>query len=160
MNIWWVIIEWYRAYPKQSAYLIQSDIQYLTSESLIMAPYSSDMLSTHIEYHSANLYHTYTMYNLADICWDVLNNIISLYYLRIQPILGLNCVVTLYMLLSTVLLVHFSAYHYLTALFSGHLQHLWTLLLGSPSNWLYLPLFFWLKILLYALAQTILWYLC
>ena len=31
-----------------------------------MASYSSDMLPTHIEYHSANLYDTYTMYNLAD----------------------------------------------------------------------------------------------
>jgi hypothetical protein len=30
------------------------------------------------------------MYNLADICWDILNNIMSSYYLCYYQILGLN----------------------------------------------------------------------
>jgi len=30
-----------------------------------MAPYSFDMLPTHIEYHSADPYYTYTMYRLG-----------------------------------------------------------------------------------------------
>jgi hypothetical protein len=73
----------YRAYPKQSAYLIQSDIQYPMSESLIMAPYSLDMLHTHIEYHSTDPYDTDTMYHPVDVRWDVLNDIMSSYYLHI-----------------------------------------------------------------------------
>jgi len=56
-----------------------------------MALYSLDLLPTHIEYHSTNLHNTYIMYNLADICWDVLNNIMSLYYLHYYQIFGLNC---------------------------------------------------------------------
>ena len=59
-----------------------------------MASYSSDTLPTRIEYHSADLYDTYTMYNLADIHWDVLNDIMSLYYLHIYRIFGLNGVLT------------------------------------------------------------------
>ena len=55
-----------------------------------MASYSLDMLPTHIEYHSTDLYYTYTMYNLADIRWDVLNDIMSLYYLHIYHIFGLK----------------------------------------------------------------------
>ena len=55
-----------------------------------MASYSSDTLQTRIEYHSAALYYTYTMYNLADVRWAVLNNIMSLYYLHIYRIFGLN----------------------------------------------------------------------
>ena len=55
-----------------------------------MASYSSDTLPTCIEYHSADLYDTYTMYNPADICWDVLSDIMSLYYLHIYRIFGLN----------------------------------------------------------------------
>jgi len=43
-----------------------------------------------IMYGSANLYHTYTMYNPADICLDILNNIMSLYYLHYYQIFGLN----------------------------------------------------------------------
>ena len=60
-----------------------------------MASYSSDMLPTHIEYHSANLYYTYTMYNPVDVHRDVLNDIMSLYYLHIYWIFGLNGVVYL-----------------------------------------------------------------
>jgi hypothetical protein len=30
------------------------------------------------------------MYNLADICWDVLNDIMSSYYLHNHQIFGLN----------------------------------------------------------------------
>jgi hypothetical protein len=74
----------------QSTYQIQSDIQYSTSESHIMVLYSLDMLSTHIEYHSADTYDTYTMYNLADVHWDILNDIMSSYYLDIYRIFGLN----------------------------------------------------------------------
>ena len=55
-----------------------------------MASYSSDTLPTHIEYHSANLYYTYTMYNPVDIRWEVLNDIMSLYYLHIYHIFGLK----------------------------------------------------------------------
>ena len=55
-----------------------------------MASYSSDTLPTRIEYHSADLYYTYTMYNLADVSWDVLNDIMSSYYLHIYWIFGLN----------------------------------------------------------------------
>src|ERR1700676_5461768 len=60
------------------------------SESQIMALYSSDMLSTHIEYDSADLYDTYTIYNLVDIHWDILNGIMSLYHLHNYWIFGLN----------------------------------------------------------------------
>ena len=55
-----------------------------------MASYSLDTLPTCIEYHSANLYYTYTMYNPVDIHWDVLNDIMSLYYLQIYRIFGLK----------------------------------------------------------------------
>ncbi len=55
-----------------------------------MAQKSSDTLPTHIEYHSADLYYTYTMYNPADVRWDVLNDIMSSYYLRYYRIFGLN----------------------------------------------------------------------
>ena len=51
------------------------------------------MLSTRIKYCSADTYCTYTMYNPPDVCWHVLNNIMSQYYLRIQHVLGLNDVV-------------------------------------------------------------------
>ena len=50
-------------------------------------------ISTCIEYLSANLYNTYTMYNPADVRWDVLNDIMSSYYLCYYQILGLNDVV-------------------------------------------------------------------
>ena len=55
-----------------------------------MAQKSSDTLPTCIEYHSTDLYYTYTMYNLADVRWDILNNIMSSYYLRYYRIFGLN----------------------------------------------------------------------
>jgi len=55
-----------------------------------MAQKSSDMLPTRIEYHSTDLYYTYTMYNLADVRWDILNDIMSLYYLCYYWIFGLN----------------------------------------------------------------------
>ena len=55
-----------------------------------MAHYSSDTLPTCIEYHSADRYDTYTMYNPADVCWDVLNDIMSSYYLRYYQIFRLN----------------------------------------------------------------------
>ena len=45
---------------------------------------------TYIEYHSTNPYNTYTMYNLADICREVLNDIVSSYYLHNYQIFGLN----------------------------------------------------------------------
>src|SRR5258705_13426269 len=63
-----------------------------------MAQKSSDTLPTHIEYHSADLYYTYTMYNPADVRWDVLNDIMSSYYLHIQRIFGLNDVKNSYYL--------------------------------------------------------------
>ena len=55
-----------------------------------MASCSSDTLQTRIEYHSAALYYTYTMYNPADVRWDILNDIMSLYYLHIYRIFGLK----------------------------------------------------------------------
>jgi len=74
----------------QSAYWIQSDIQYLTSENHTMVHYSSDTSYTHIGYPSADPYSTYTMYNPADVRWDVLNDIMSSYNLHNYQILGLN----------------------------------------------------------------------
>src|ERR1700674_4004134 len=74
----------------QSAYWIQSDIQYPTSESHTMVHYSSDTSYTRIEYPSADPYSTYTMYNPADVRWDVLNDIMSSYNLHNYQILGLN----------------------------------------------------------------------
>ena len=56
----------------------------------MLAHYSSDTFSTHIEYLSADLYSTYTMYSPADIRSDVLNDIMSSYYLHNYRILGLN----------------------------------------------------------------------
>ena len=55
-----------------------------------MAQKSSDTLLTYIEYHSTDPYYTYTMYNPADMHWDVLNDIISSYYLCYYQIFGLN----------------------------------------------------------------------
>jgi len=48
------------------------------------------MLPTRIEYDSADPYDTYTMYNPADVHWDVLNNILSLYNLHNYRVFGLN----------------------------------------------------------------------
>jgi len=45
---------------------------------------------TRIIYSSADPFNTYTMYNPADVRWDVLNDIMSLYNLHIYRILGLN----------------------------------------------------------------------
>jgi hypothetical protein len=56
-----------------------------------MVHYLSDTSFTCIEYPSANPYSTYTMYNPADICSNVLNDIMSLYNHNYQ-ILGLNSV--------------------------------------------------------------------
>ena len=55
-----------------------------------MAVYLLDMLSTRIEYRSADPYNTYTMYNPVDIHWDVLNDIMTLYYSRYYRIFRLN----------------------------------------------------------------------
>jgi hypothetical protein len=55
-----------------------------------MALYSSDMLLTCIEYDSANLYDTYTMYHPVDVRWDILNDILSLYNLHNCRVFGLN----------------------------------------------------------------------
>ena len=55
-----------------------------------MASYSLDTLPTRIEYHSADLYNTDTMYNPVDVCWDILSDIMSSYYLHIYRIFGLN----------------------------------------------------------------------
>jgi hypothetical protein len=61
-----------------------------------MASYSLETLPTRIEYHSADPYDTYTTYNLADVCWDVLNDIMSSYYLHIYQIFGLNGLILRY----------------------------------------------------------------
>jgi hypothetical protein len=42
-----------------------------------MSHYPSDMLATSIRYCSAELYNTYIIYNLADVHWHVLNDIMS-----------------------------------------------------------------------------------
>ena len=55
-----------------------------------MVHYSSDTSYTRIEYPSADPYSTYTMYNPADVRWDVLNDIMSSYNLHNYQILGLN----------------------------------------------------------------------
>jgi hypothetical protein len=55
-----------------------------------MALYSSDTLPTHIEYHSTDLYDTYTMYNLEGIHQDVLNDTRTSYYLHNYWVFGLN----------------------------------------------------------------------
>ena len=74
----------------QSTYRILLDIQYPTSERHTMTLYPSDMLYTRIEYSSAYLYNTYTIYISADVRWDVINYIMSSYYLHNYRILGLN----------------------------------------------------------------------
>src|ERR1700683_1517631 len=56
----------------------------------ITSHHPSDMLGTSIGYCSANLYHTYTMYHPPDVCWHVLNDTMSQYYLRHYRIFGLN----------------------------------------------------------------------
>ena len=48
------------------------------------------MLSTGTQYWSAYGYNTYTLYNPVDVHWDVLSHIMSLYYLHIYQVLGLN----------------------------------------------------------------------
>ena len=58
-----------------------------------MTLYPLDTSYTRIEYPSADLYNTYTIYNMADVRSDVLNNIMSSYYLHNYQILGLNGVV-------------------------------------------------------------------
>ena len=55
-----------------------------------MTLYPSDTLYTRIEYPSADLYNTYTIYNLVDVCCDVLNDMMSSYYIHNYQILGLN----------------------------------------------------------------------
>jgi hypothetical protein len=55
-----------------------------------MTLYPSDTSYTRIEYHSADLYNTYTIYNAADVRSDVLNDIMSSYYLHNHRIFGLN----------------------------------------------------------------------
>jgi hypothetical protein len=57
-----------------------------------MAQKSLDTLPTCIEYYSTDLYYTYTMYNLVDIHRDILNDIMSSYYLHK---FGLNDVLVL-----------------------------------------------------------------
>ena len=64
--------------------------RYLMSDSHIIAHYLLDTLSTHIQYHSTDPYNTYTIYNLADVHWDVLNKIMSSYYLHYYQLFGLN----------------------------------------------------------------------
>jgi hypothetical protein len=49
-----------------------------------------DMFVMSIKYFPADPYNTYTMYNPADICWHVLNNIMSEYYLCYYHIFWLN----------------------------------------------------------------------
>ena len=46
--------------------------------------------SVDIEYWSADMSGMYTMYNLADVCWDILNHMMSSYYLGYYHILSLN----------------------------------------------------------------------
>jgi hypothetical protein len=60
------------------------------SERLIMTLHPSDTLYTRIEYHSAGLYNTYTIYHPADVRSDVLNDIMSSYNLHNYRIFGLN----------------------------------------------------------------------
>jgi hypothetical protein len=52
--------------------------------------YPSDTLYTRIEYPSADQYNTYTIYIPVDVRWDVLNDIMSSYYLHNYRIFGLN----------------------------------------------------------------------
>jgi hypothetical protein len=54
-------------YPQQLACQIQLATAYTISERWITSYYSSDMLNTAIRYYSANVYSTYTMFNLADV---------------------------------------------------------------------------------------------
>src|SRR5258705_5767443 len=58
-------------------YKLKNPIQSRSPDPLL------DTLSTCIEYHSANPYNTYTMYNSVDIHWDVLYDIMLSYYLPI-----------------------------------------------------------------------------
>ena len=56
----------------------------------IASHYPSDTLVTSIEYCSAHLYDTYTMYHLPDVYWHILNNTMSQYYLCYYRIFRLN----------------------------------------------------------------------
>src|ERR1700683_2809377 len=49
-----------------------------------------DKLVMSIRYCSADLYNTYTMYHLLDVCWHILNDTMSQYYLCYYWIFGLN----------------------------------------------------------------------
>jgi hypothetical protein len=60
------------------------------SERLIMTLHPSDTLYTRIEYPSAGLYNTYTIYHPADVRSDVLHDIMSSYNLHNYRIFGLN----------------------------------------------------------------------
>jgi hypothetical protein len=68
------------------------------------------MLPTRIEYQSADPYYTYTMYHLADVRWDVLNDIMSSYYLHNHRIFGLNALLP-YTSLTSATLAHHTLPH-------------------------------------------------
>ena len=74
-----------------SAQLVQLDSEYLMLDHRIISPYLLDKLATSIKYCSADMYNTYIVYSLADICCHVLIDIMmSEYYLRYCHVLGLN----------------------------------------------------------------------
>jgi hypothetical protein len=77
---------------KLSAHRIELYIQYPLLEWRIMTYYSLDKSYTCIKYLSTNAYYTVIMYNLPDVHWDILNNIMSQYYLHYYHILRLNSV--------------------------------------------------------------------
>src|ERR1700685_3862590 len=70
----------------------------------ITSHHPSDTLGTCIRYCSADLYNTYTMYHPPDVCWHVLNDTMSQYYLCHHRIFGLNA-------LKELLERHWSAVH-------------------------------------------------
>src|ERR1700692_814228 len=85
-----MLIKGYESYPKQSAHLILLYSEYLMLDWRITSHHPSDTLGTSIRYCSADLYNTYTMYHPPDICWHILNDTMSQYYLHYYQILGLN----------------------------------------------------------------------
>jgi hypothetical protein len=69
---------------------MNSPSEYLMLNWLITSHHPLDMLGMSIRYCLANLYNTYTMYNLLGVCWHILNNTMSQYYVHHYWIFGPN----------------------------------------------------------------------
>ena len=73
--------------PALSTYCIPFDIKYKMAEYVMTSENWLDMMVTHALYCPVDLYNMYTIYNLPDVHWHVINNIMSQYYLCFHHIL-------------------------------------------------------------------------